>query len=85
MVDSVSVSVGGEVAAGVSDSLVVGEAGCEREQSERDAAGEAGEGAGAVAFEAELAFAVQNTDSIHCRTGPRLPKRRGSSLRSGRR
>src|SRR3954462_10508164 len=57
MVDSVSVAVGGEVAAWVTDLGVVPEAGCEREQAERDAAGEAGHGAGAVAFESELAFA----------------------------
>src|SRR5215210_443813 len=57
MVDSVSVAVGGEVAAWVTDLVVVPEAGCEREQAKRDAAGEAGHGAGAVAFESELAFA----------------------------
>src|SRR4051812_8669887 len=57
MVDSVLVAVGGEVAAWVTDLVVVPDAGCEREQAERDAAGEAGQGAGAVAFESELAFA----------------------------
>src|SRR5579859_5849824 len=56
MVDSESVAVGGEVAAWVTDCLVVGEAGCEREQAQGDADAEAGECSAAVAFECELAF-----------------------------
>src|SRR5215210_7554950 len=57
MVDSVSVAVGGELAAWVTDVVVVPEGGCEGEQSESDACAEAGQGAGAVAFESKLAFA----------------------------
>src|SRR4051812_34703871 len=56
MVDSVSVVVGREVAAGFADEPVVPTAGCEREQALRDARDETGDGAGAVAFERELAF-----------------------------
>src|SRR5579859_6954924 len=57
MIDSVSVGVGGEVAAWVTDCLVVGEAGCECEEPECDADAQSGDGAAAVAFECELAFA----------------------------
>src|SRR5215207_471346 len=57
MVDSELVAVGGEVSAWVADVVVVPEGGCEGEQSESDARAEAGEGARAVAFESELAFA----------------------------
>jgi hypothetical protein len=57
MVDSVSVAVGGEVAAGVTDVVVVDEAGGEGEQPERDAGAEALDGACAVGFEGELSFA----------------------------
>src|ERR1700730_5520489 len=57
MVDSESVAVGGEVAAWVTDCLVVDEAGCECEQPECDADAQSGDGAAAVAFEGELAFA----------------------------
>ncbi len=78
------------MAAGVSDSLVVGEAGCEREQSERDAAGEAGEGAGAVAFEAELAFAGPEhrsdplSDGAEAAEAARLVLAVGSTVRTRR-
>src|SRR5665648_549359 len=57
MVDSVLVAVGGEVAAWVTDLLVVDEAGGEGEKSERDADADALDGAGSVVFEGELAFA----------------------------
>src|SRR3954447_13814253 len=57
MVDSVSVSVGGEVAAWVTDVLVVEESGSEREQAQGDAGAEALDGASAVGFEGELALA----------------------------
>src|SRR5437764_10691471 len=57
MVDSVSVAVGGEVAAWVTGLLVVGESGCEGEHSDRDADADAGDCASAVRFEGELAFA----------------------------
>src|SRR5918998_6196006 len=57
MVDSVSVAVGGEVAAWVTDVVVVDKACGECEQSERDAGAEALEGAAAVGFEGELSFA----------------------------
>src|SRR5918999_287421 len=57
MVDSELVGVGGEVAAGVADLPVVPEAGGEGEQAHPDAGAEAGQGAGAVAFEPELALA----------------------------
>src|SRR5882762_1849748 len=57
MFDSESVAVGGEVAAWVTDLLVVDEAGGEGEESECDADADAGEGAAAVGFEGELAFA----------------------------
>src|SRR4051812_48255068 len=57
MVDSVSVSVGGEVAAGVTDVVVVDESGGEREQAQRDEGAEAFDGACAVVFEGELALA----------------------------
>src|ERR1019366_8387763 len=59
VVDSVcpSVGVGREVASGLTDLLVVPEGAGECEESERDAGGEALVGAGAVAFERELAFA----------------------------
>jgi hypothetical protein len=78
--DSESVSVAGEVAAGVTDLLVVNEACGEREQSERDAGAEAFDRAAAVGFEGEWLLQVQNTDSIHWRTAPSDPCRRGSSL-----
>ena len=48
MVDSVSVAVGCEVAAGVTDLLVVSQAGGEGQQPERDAGTDAGQGAGAI-------------------------------------
>src|SRR5919204_2622120 len=57
MVDSVSVAVGGEVAARVTDVVVVDEAGGEGEQSERDAGAHALNRAAAVGFEGELALA----------------------------
>ena len=57
MVDSELVGVGGELAAGLADFPVVPEAGCEGEQSQADVGSEAGEGAGAVAFEPALALA----------------------------
>src|SRR3954453_6086899 len=57
MVDSVSVAVGGEVAAWVTDVVVVDESGGEGEESERDAGAEALGRASAVGFECELAFA----------------------------
>src|SRR6266511_1859516 len=57
MLDSESVAVGGEVAAGVTDVVVVDEAGGERQEPERDAGADAGQGAGAVLFEGELALA----------------------------
>src|SRR5215211_9092608 len=57
MVDSESVAVGGEVAAWVTDVVVVDEAGGEGEQSQGDADADAGDGASAVAFEGELALA----------------------------
>src|SRR3954449_10631239 len=56
MVDSVSVAVGGEVAAWVTDVVVVDESGGEGEESERDAGAEALGGASAVVFEGELAL-----------------------------
>src|SRR5215207_7263397 len=57
MVNSELVGIGGEVAAGVADLPVVPEAGGEGEQPHPDAGAESGEGAGAVAFEPELALA----------------------------
>ena len=45
------------MAAWLTDVVVMAEAGGEGEQPERDAGAEAGESAGAVAFEPELAFA----------------------------
>src|SRR6266508_6309349 len=57
MVDSESVAVGGEVAAWVTDVVVVDESGGERQEPERDAGADAGQGAGAVGFEGELALA----------------------------
>src|SRR4051794_37555609 len=57
MVDSVSVAVGGEVAAWVTDVVVVDESGGEGEQAQRDAGAEALDGASAVGFEGELALA----------------------------
>src|SRR5512139_4024073 len=57
MVDSFLVAVGGEVAAWVTDVVVVDDARGEGEQSERDAGAEAWEGAAAVGFEGELALA----------------------------
>ena len=56
MVDSLSVAVGGEVAAGVTDLLVVDEPRGEREQAQCDAHADAFDGAAAVAFERELAL-----------------------------
>jgi hypothetical protein len=50
MIDSVSVAVGGEVAAWVTDVVIVDESGCEGEQSECDAHADAGE-CSAVVFE----------------------------------
>src|SRR5579859_5579372 len=57
MVDSESVAVGGEVAAWITDVLVVDESSGEGEHSERDTDADAWDGAAAVAFECELAFA----------------------------
>src|SRR5919197_2551860 len=57
MVDSESVAVGGEMAAWVTDVVVVDESGGEGEQPEGHADAHAGNGAAAVAFERELAFA----------------------------
>src|SRR5918996_2039121 len=57
MLDSELVGVGGEVAAGFADLPVVPEAGGEGQQAQADPGAETGEGAGAVALEAELAFA----------------------------
>src|SRR5919109_415623 len=57
MLDSVSVAVGGEVAAWVTDVVVVEEPGGEGEQPERDTGAEALDGAAAVGFEGELALA----------------------------
>src|SRR3954464_2665563 len=57
MVDAESAAVGGEGSCGLSGEVVVPDAGGQCEQSEADARAEAGEGAGAVVFEAELAFA----------------------------
>ena len=57
MVDSVSVAVGGEVAAGVTNVVVVDKAGGESEQSQRDAGAQAFDRAGGVGFEGELALA----------------------------
>src|SRR3954469_7206536 len=57
MVDSVSVAVGGEVAAWVTDVVVLDESGGEGQGSGRDAGAEALGGASAVVFEGELALA----------------------------
>src|SRR4051794_25162606 len=57
MVDSESVSVGGEVAAWVTDVVVVDEAGGEGQQPQGDTDADAGDGSAAVAFERELALA----------------------------
>jgi hypothetical protein len=57
MVDSVSVAVGGEVAAWVTDVVVVEETGGEGQESQRDACAQAFDGAPAVGFEGELALA----------------------------
>jgi hypothetical protein len=48
MVDSVSVAVGGEVAAGVTDVVVLPQAGGEGEQPERNAGADAGQCSSAV-------------------------------------
>ena len=56
MTDSLSVVVGGEVAAGLADVLVVPEAGGEGEQALSDAGHEAGHRDGAVVLDGELAF-----------------------------
>src|SRR4051794_21349813 len=60
MVDSVSVAVGGEVAPGVTDVVVLDESGGEGQESERDAGAEAFDGAAAVVFEGSWALQVQN-------------------------
>src|SRR5215207_1016973 len=57
MIDSESVAIGGEVAAWVTDLLVVDEARGECEQAQGDAHADAFDGASAVAFECELALA----------------------------
>src|SRR3954454_25398841 len=57
MVDAYSAAVGGEGSCWLVGEVVVPDPRSECEQSEPDAGAEAGEGAGAVAFEAELAFA----------------------------
>src|SRR5215210_3006788 len=57
MVDSDSVAVGGEVPSGVTDLLVVDEAGGEGQEAQRDSHAEAFESAPAVVFEGELALA----------------------------
>src|SRR2546426_11595096 len=57
MVDSFSVAVSGEVPAGVTDVVVVDQAGGESQQPQRDAGADPPEGASAVGFEGELALA----------------------------
>src|SRR3954447_1227133 len=57
MVDSKSVAVSGEVAAWVTDVVVVDESGGEGEQPQCDADADAGHGAAAVVFERELVLA----------------------------
>src|SRR3954464_13582136 len=57
MVDSVSVAVGGEVAAGGTDVVVVDEACGEREEAQRDAGAQPFDRPSTVGFEGELAFA----------------------------
>src|SRR6476620_5689254 len=57
MVDALSASVGGEGSCWLVGEVVVPDPGGQREQSQADAGAESGQGAGAVAFEAELAFA----------------------------
>src|SRR5688572_2092485 len=57
MVDSELVGVGGEVAAWLTDVVVMDEAGGEGEQAERDADADAGECAAAVAFERQWPLA----------------------------
>src|SRR5918999_4378423 len=84
MVDSELVGVGGEVAAGVADLPVVPEAGGEGEQAHPDAGAEAGQGAGAVAFEPELALAGPEDRFDALADVPSEPKRGCSSRRSGR-
>src|SRR3954466_2561529 len=57
MVDSKSVAVSGEVAAWVTDVVVMDESGGEGEQPQCAADADAGDGAAAVAFERKLALA----------------------------
>src|SRR3569833_317425 len=57
MVDSQSVAVGGEMAAWVTDVVVVQQSGGEGEQAQRDAGADARQGSSAVGFEGELALA----------------------------
>src|SRR4051812_12658617 len=57
MVDSVSVAVGGEVAAWVTEVVVVEESGGEGREPERAAGPQSFVGAAAVGFEGELALA----------------------------
>src|SRR3954465_3922352 len=57
MVDAYSAAVGGEGSCWLVGEVVVPDPRSECEQSEPDAGAEAGECAGAVVFEAELAFA----------------------------
>jgi hypothetical protein len=57
MVDSELVAVGGEVAAWVTDLLVVDEASSEGEHSQCDADADSEDGAATVSFERELPFA----------------------------
>src|SRR6478735_3832399 len=57
MVDALSAAVGGEGSCWLVGEVVVPDPGGQREQPEADAGAEASERAGAVAFEAELAFA----------------------------
>ena len=69
MVDSVSVAGGGEVAAWVTDVVVVEDAGGEGEQAQRDAGGQAFRVRPPWASRVSWPLQVQKTDSIHWRIG----------------
>ena len=66
--------------------LVVPDGGGEGQDAGEDGHGDAGFGAAAVAFEAELGFGVLLTDSMIWRSGHRnrVPGRAGSVLVAGR-
>src|SRR5215211_1644678 len=83
MVDSVSVAVGGEVAAWITDVVVVQDAGGEGEQAQRDADADAAQGSSAVGVEGELALAGPDDRFDPLADGPEGAVAVRSSRRSG--